>query len=103
MSDQAPRSCALYLKIKSGKKPRTVYYLVVPVATDPQVANVAWRLVKEDGTQYTVHLDGRGVHCTCWDHIVRRENVEREGCKHCRALAAVGLLRALRVKREPSQ
>lgn len=57
----------------------------------------SWRLRKEgakgDEGRYDVaaHRDGYRT-CTCGDFIWRRDQVNPEGCKHARALAAFTLL-----------
>lgn len=91
-------TAAMFVRITRNR--RSTLYRVVPLPTDPAVANLAWRLTKSDRTSYEVHVDGRGAHCTCRDFIVRRENVDRHGCKHIAACRSLGLLRPIRVSRK---
>lgn len=51
-----------------------------------------WRLRKPDGQAYDVYRGRDGMQCDCWDFVYRWANREGDGCKHCRALRAAGLL-----------
>ncbi len=76
---------AHYVKIAGN------WYVVLRLATDPNVANVAFRVRKPDKTEYTVHRDRHGLHCTCPDGTYRRENTPHL-CKHAAALVKAQLL-----------
>jgi hypothetical protein len=52
----------------------------------------AWRLRKADGTTYTVADTTDGASCECADQVFRHEGEYTPGCKHIRALRALGLL-----------
>jgi hypothetical protein len=52
----------------------------------------AWSLRKADGTGYTV-ADGKyGATCDCASFTFRHDGLDAVGCKHIRALRALGLL-----------
>src|SRR5512143_9607 len=64
-----------------------------PVAGPSFGITRAYRLLRIDsGDIYdvAVHRDGHRE-CTCPDHVFRREGIDPAGCKHARALAALGL------------
>lgn len=68
-------------------------YTLRKIEASPEIALVAWRLTKSDGRIYDVRLDENGfVACDCFDFLKNREGKDPAGCKHCRALKAVGLL-----------
>lgn len=82
-------NCRLILQVKGR------YYTVepTPVADASFEITRAYRLLRIDsGDIYdvAVHRDGHRE-CTCPDHIYRREGIDPAGCKHARALAALGL------------
>jgi hypothetical protein len=52
----------------------------------------AWRLRKADGTCYTVADTLDGASCECGDFHWRHEGQDHLGCKHVRALRALGLI-----------
>src|SRR5829696_3643829 len=54
----------------------------------------AWRLRKADGTTYDVAETPHGPTCDCGDQTYRHEGIDGTGCKHIRALRALGLLDA---------
>lgn len=94
-------------KVKRTRKPRRPagtsvglwiarqHYRLLPIVPqDPAVA-AAWRLRKSDGEVYDVHIDRHGCHCTCPDHVYRREGRTAEPCKHAAALIAWRLLPVL--------
>jgi hypothetical protein len=60
----------------------------------PETSNVAraWRLRKADGTTYTVADTSDGATCDCGDFIFRHDGRDQAGCKHVRALRALGLI-----------
>ena len=59
---------------------------------NPEVALKAWRLT-QGAKIYDVWRDPDGfLHCDCFDHISRRENLDPKGCKHCRFLVENGLI-----------
>ena len=68
------------------------HYLPLAVTPHPMVAKRAWRLRKADGTEYDVHVDEHGAHCTCPDFIYARDHKDVKGCKHIAGLRAAGLL-----------
>lgn len=78
---------------KRGKKivPIVVNYTVTDLRPDPKVANPAYRLTKDDGEFYDVHLDEWGPACSC-PHATFRGANNRVPCKHCLAMMACGLL-----------
>lgn len=67
-------------------------YFITDLRPDKRVADPAYRLTKEDGTEYDVHQDRHGAHCDCKDFIYAREHSQKK-CKHVEALKALGLLR----------
>lgn len=58
----------------------------------PSAVLEGWRLTKPDGTTYDCGRTRHGYSCDCPDYVFRREDLEPDGCKHCKALVAVGLL-----------
>lgn len=52
----------------------------------------AWRLRKADGTTYDVADTIDGATCDCADQVFRHEGNDATGCKHIRALRALGLI-----------
>lgn len=50
------------------------------------------RLRKNDGTAYYVHSGEHGCGCDCPDFTFSRDGIDPDGCKHVKALCAVGLL-----------
>ena len=48
--------------------------------------------MKPDGAFYDVHLDKGGSYCTCPDFEFCRQHKDIGGCKHIKAIRAVGLL-----------
>jgi hypothetical protein len=76
-------------------------YYVEPLAIDPSIGPVAYRLSKTvgDGAVYDVHEDVFGVaHCDCPSHVNDHEGNDLKGCKHCVALRHFGLLEPLPAK-----
>lgn len=69
-----------------------VDYRLRRIDAHPEAARKAWRLRKADGTTYHVAVMDHGIECECPDFVFRREGIDPEGCKHCKALVAVGLL-----------
>ncbi len=82
-------TASLTLKINDSE------YRLVFLCPDPRVANPAWRLFKLDGSgeKYDVHFDAHGCQCTCADFHWRRNGKDPGGCKHVRALDALGLMK----------
>lgn len=68
-------------------------YVVRFLPTDPAsgVSKLIY-LRKLDGDGYHVHRDGHGCGCTCPDFTFSRDGIDPSGCKHVKALVAVGLL-----------
>lgn len=52
----------------------------------------AFLIRKPDGTRYHVAETTHGLACDCGDFTWHRDGLDRDGCKHIRALVAVGLL-----------
>jgi hypothetical protein len=75
------------------------FYAVIPLGAQPGFKGT-WRLKARDTqTTYTVAAPKTGrPGCTCPDHETRGTV-----CKHIRALAAIGLLKAPKDKPAPSQ
>lgn len=68
-------------------------YTVRLLATDPAAGvERLIRLRKVDGPAYHVHRDGHGCGCDCPDFTFSRDGIDPAGCKHVKALTAVGLL-----------
>jgi hypothetical protein len=78
--------CRLMLVI-NGKP-----YNLRRIPCDPSAALRADRLRKPDGAVYHVALTGHGATCDCPDFTFHREGLDPGGCKHIKALAAVGLM-----------
>ena len=65
-------------------------YTVRPIAVEDGSKCYAFR--KWDNTEYAVRQDAEGfLSCDCGDHTFRRDQVQIQGCKHCRALVALGM------------
>jgi hypothetical protein len=87
--------CRLFLRIAG-----TIYGL--SRLDRPRAAVLeGWRLTKRDGTTYDVGRTEDGIECSCPDFIIRRDGIEPEGCKHVRALVAVGLIGKADDDRDP--
>lgn len=69
----------------------TTNYRLIRLEPNPAVAAPAFRLLKDDGTFHDVRLERTGPECDCEDYNWCRRN-RPEGCKHIRALQAVGML-----------
>ena len=67
-------------------------YTLRRVPADPSIAVRAFRLRKPDGTTYHVAVTPHGPECDCPDWTFHRDGIDPAGCKHIRALNAVGLL-----------
>ena len=78
-----PDTCRLTLSIRGTD------YALRPV---PSEDGRAWRLRKPDGTTYDVAETRWGPVCDCPDATWRREGLDPAGCKHVRALRALGLI-----------
>ena len=50
----------------------------------------AFRLRKEDGTVYHIAVTEHGPTCDCPDWTFHRDGIDPAGCKHIKALNAVG-------------
>lgn len=68
-----------------------LYYLT-RIQTDREVAQTAWRLMKEDGECYDVAMTEFGIECSCPDAHWRKRAEKGELCKHAASLVAVSLL-----------
>jgi hypothetical protein len=60
----------------------------------PETSDVirAWRLRKADGSTYDVADTIDGPTCDCADQTFRHDGIDATGCKHIRALRALGLI-----------
>jgi len=67
-------------------------YALRRIPADPSIALKAFRLRKADGTAYYVAATEHGPVCDCPDFTFHRDGIDPAGCKHIRALAAVGLM-----------
>jgi hypothetical protein len=69
-------------------------YSARPLPVDPgSGVTRCIRLRKSDATTYHVHRDEDGLAgCDCPDFEFNRRQIDPTGCKHCKALAAVGLI-----------
>lgn len=83
---RATGTCRLFLRI-SG-----VVYALCRIDPTPSAVLEGWRLRKPDGTTYDVGRTAHGCTCDCPDFEFRRAGWEPEGCKHIKALKAVGLI-----------
>jgi hypothetical protein len=64
------------------------YYDIEDLQPDTRVARKAFRLTKDDGIFWDVHLDEWGVGCTCGDCVFSNG----QECKHIWGLRDRGLL-----------
>lgn len=95
--------------VKPARKPRTIKpahgtarltlhingtaYAVRPLAVEPAAGvDRLIRVRKADGTAYHVSRHGHGAECDCPDFVFSRDGIDPAGCKHVKALAAVGLI-----------
>jgi hypothetical protein len=83
-------TCRLALTITSGSKSTT--YRVRSLPVERSAASRLYSLTKPDGVVYHIAETEHGPQCSCADWIYRRDGQDEGGCKHCKALAAVGLL-----------
>lgn len=88
-------TCRLILTItvETDGHPNTTCYSLLKLDPHPQVGHPAWRLTKETSEHYDVILTPHGAECSCADWTYRRNHKDALGCKHVRALRAVGLLK----------
>lgn len=70
-------------------------YALAWLSPHPTVASGAWRLTKNDGTTYDIHVDAFGPHCSCPAATYRGENTA-DVCKHCAAMRATGVIEGKR-------
>ncbi|AGA26047.1 hypothetical protein Sinac_1669 [Singulisphaera acidiphila DSM 18658] len=84
----------------------TTTYEVEPVPCDPGTALQCFALRKSNQVVYHVSRHDHGAECTCADFEFNRNHRDPLGCKHIRAMVAIGVLdtRAARVQpvRSPS-
>jgi hypothetical protein len=73
------------------------------IQAHPEIASLAYRLTKPDGTAYDVRQTGYGAECSCPDYAYSREGKDPRGCKHVCGLRAWGLLPALPPHRSTGQ
>lgn len=84
---EAPNVCRLTLHIDGTP------YAVRPMPAECFGATGrAWRLRKADGAAYDVAETPDGATCDCGDQTFRHESIDAIGCKHIRALRALGIL-----------
>ncbi|AGA26481.1 hypothetical protein [Singulisphaera acidiphila] len=83
--------CRLTLNINGAT------YRVHPIPADAFAAIKAYRLRKGDGSNYDVALTVHGPECDCPDYTFNRDGIDPAGCKHIKALLAVGLLANVRL------
>jgi hypothetical protein len=81
-----PDTCRLSVTI------RGTCYTARPVRAETPDVIRAWRLRRPDGEAYTVADTIDGQQCTCADFVYRHEGLDAIGCKHVRALRALGLI-----------
>lgn len=79
-------TCRLSLTING------VVYAVRPLPCDRPAASRSFRLRKNDGTAYHVGATPHGLVCDCPDFTFSRDGIDPAGCKHIKAMVAVGLL-----------
>lgn len=84
----------LILILRTGKT--ETWYTLAPIDAHPDAATRAWRLRKIGGERgsgpecYDVAIMKQGwVTCSCPSWLYKQR---ADGCKHCRALKAMGLL-----------
>ena len=78
--------CSLTLRIGETA------YNVRPVATVETVEVKAFHLTREGSPPYRVSQTDRGFRCSCPDAQYRHGDPDDAGCKHVRAMRAVGLV-----------
>jgi hypothetical protein len=71
---------------------RGVCYSARPIRPETSDVIRAWRLRKADGMTYTVADTIDGATCDCADYVCRHDGHDQTGCKHIRALRALGLI-----------
>lgn len=64
------------------------------VPSDASIAAGAWAIRKADGTTYHVAITPHGPTCDCPDWTFHRDGIDPDGCKHIKAMVAVGLVAA---------
>jgi hypothetical protein len=67
-------------------------YTIRTIPCDPSAALKAFRLRKVDGTHYNVATTEYGPVCDCPDFVFNRDGIDPDGCKHIKAMIAVGLI-----------
>lgn len=83
---QAPDTCRMVIVIRGES------YTARPVRDCTGDVARAWRLRKGDGTAYTVADTTDGATCECADFTFRHQGHDQAGCKHIRAMRALGLI-----------
>jgi hypothetical protein len=71
---------------------RGAAYTARPIRPETSEVARAWRLCKVYGTTYTVADTIDGTTCDCTNLVFRHEGHDQVGCKHVRALRALGLI-----------
>jgi hypothetical protein len=79
-------TCRLTVRIRGG------VYTAHPIRPETSGVIRAWTLRKADGESYTVADTIDGAICDCADFTFRHDGRDQTGCKHIRALRALGLL-----------
>jgi hypothetical protein len=67
-------------------------YTIRTIPCDASAALKAYRLRKVDGTTYNVATTVFGAVCDCADFTFHRDGIDPDGCKHIKAMIAVGLI-----------
>ena len=70
-----------------------VAYRVSPIRVPREFgARRAYRLKRDAQAVHHVIEQIHGTECSCGDFVFRRDGIDPRGCKHIKALKAVGLL-----------
>lgn len=86
-------TCGLIVRITpEGCRPTLYEARPLPVDRASDVIKVYSLTKLAGGDRYDVALTVDGVECSCPDFTYAREGKDPAGCKHCRALVALGLL-----------
>ncbi|SIN69270.1 SWIM zinc finger [Singulisphaera sp. GP187] len=78
-------------------------YEIVPIKVEAEVVRQCFELRKPDGEVWHVSQHDHGTQCTCADFEFNRNYLDPLGCKHIRALTAMGVVdtRPARVRTPP--
>jgi hypothetical protein len=86
MATKPADTCRLTIHI------RGTCYTARPIRPETSDVVRAWRLRKPDGTTYGVADTADGATCDCADFVFQHDGHDQTGCKHVRALRALGLI-----------